>query len=72
LKRGSARPALYKLTGEDASPDKRNFYSRYPEVAHSLEEKMQRIAATGAVDVSGMTTEEEAVVEQHLRDLGYL
>jgi arylsulfatase A-like enzyme len=72
LKRGSARPALYKLTGEDASPDKRNFYARYPEVAHSLEEKMQRIAATGAVDVSGMTTEEEAIVEQHLRDLGYL
>jgi arylsulfatase A-like enzyme len=72
LKPGSARPALYKLTGDDASPDKRNLYARYPEIAHSLEEKMQRIAMTEAVDASGMTTEEEAIVEQHLKDLGYL
>lgn len=72
LKPGSARPALYKLTGEDASPDKRNLYARYPEIAQSLEEKMQSIAMTEAVDASGMTTEEEAIVEQHLKDLGYL
>ena len=72
LKPGSARPALYKLTGEDASPDKRNLYARYPEIAHGLEERMQSISITEAVDASGMTTEEEAIVEQHLKDLGYL
>jgi arylsulfatase A-like enzyme len=72
LRRGAGRPSLYKLTGDGASPDKRNFYARYPEIAHTLEEKMERISVTGAVDASGMTTEEEAIVEQHLKDLGYL
>lgn len=67
---GGGRPALYKLDGE--INEKRNLYSRYPEIARQLEAFLDKVAASEVVAESGMTTEEEAVVEQHLRDLGYL
>jgi hypothetical protein len=42
-------------------------------VARSLEAYMERVAALGSTEGdSGMSSDEEAVVEQHLRDLGYL
>ena len=74
LRTGTGRPSLYRLDGGEAPDERHNLYSRYPEVAHKLEAYIEQIA-TSADDVvpeSGMTGEEEAIVEQHLRDLGYL
>ncbi|HVF54444.1 MAG TPA: sulfatase [Actinomycetota bacterium] len=67
LKRGDSKPTLYRLPDE-----KRNVLSRYPEVARPLEEFIEEVNSVAAVAGSGMTDAEEAVVEQHLRDLGYL
>lgn len=72
LKKADSRPALYKLNGEGAPNEKRNVVSQYPEVGRSLEEFIERVLATEVVVESGMTRDEEATVEQHLRDLGYL
>ncbi|MDQ3986002.1 MAG: sulfatase [Actinomycetota bacterium] len=72
LKRGGAKPALYKLDGGTPPDEKRNLYRRYPEVARRLEGVLEQIASTEAKAESGMTADEEAVVEKHLRDLGYL
>ena len=73
LKQPRKRPVLYSLDGGAKSNEKRNVFERYPEVARSLEAFVERINATERTpDGSGMTSEEEAVVEQHLRDLGYL
>ena len=74
LRSGTARPSLFKLNGGQPPDEKHNVYNRYPEVAQTLEAYIQRITATGenVVPESGMTGEEEAIVEQHLRDLGYL
>ncbi len=70
---GSGRPALYKLNGGGAPNERRNLYRRHPEVAKSLEDFMARVAASGTGrSSSGMTSDEEAIVEQHLQDLGYL
>jgi arylsulfatase A-like enzyme len=72
------RPSLYRLNGGSGPDEKHNLYSSHPDVASQLEQFLGRIATTerdpgSEADVgSGMTTEEEAVVEQHLRDLGYL
>ena len=72
LKPGGGRPALYRLNGGQPPDEKHNLYSRYPEVAHNLETFLERVAASEVEAGSGMTEDEEAVVEQHLRDLGYL
>jgi arylsulfatase A-like enzyme len=72
LRRGEERPALFRLNGGAEPDEKRNLYARYPEVAHRLESVIERVNAASGVVESGMTSEEEAVVEQHLRDLGYL
>jgi arylsulfatase A-like enzyme len=72
------RPSLYKLNGGAPPDEKHNLYARHPEVAAPLEDFIAQVAASepaaaaGETPGSGMTTEEEAVVEQHLRDLGYL
>lgn len=74
LRPGGGRPALYKLNGGAPPDEKHNLYNRYPEIARSLQSYIERIDASGASiePDSGMSSEEEAVVEQHLRDLGYL
>lgn len=72
LRPGGGRPALYKLDGGEDPNEKRNLYSRYPEVARPLDEFIARVRASEVVAESGMTGDEEALVEQHLRDLGYL
>ncbi|MFN2388436.1 MAG: sulfatase [Actinomycetota bacterium] len=69
---GGGKPALYKLDGGQPPDEKHNLYSRYPEVAHHLEGFIATIAESTVVAESGMTDEQEAVVEQHLRVLGYL
>lgn len=74
LQTGGGRPALYKLNGGQAPNEKQNLYNRYPEVAQKLQAYIDQVAAGGIEQDpgSGMTGEEEAIVEQHLRDLGYL
>ncbi|MDQ3954042.1 MAG: sulfatase-like hydrolase/transferase [Actinomycetota bacterium] len=73
LRRGqAANPILYKLNGGDPPNEKRNLYRRFPEVARQLEAELERVAATESKSESGMTADEEATVEKHLRDLGYL
>ena len=72
LRPGGGRPALFKLNGGGPPDEKHNVARRYPEIARQLESFVERVAATEVVAESGMTGEEEAVVEQHLRDLGYL
>ncbi|MGI8773671.1 MAG: sulfatase [Actinomycetota bacterium] len=72
LQPGGGKPSLYKLNGSSGPDEKHNVYSRYPEVARPLEEFIAEVRTTEVVAESGMTGDEEAVVEQHLRDLGYL
>jgi arylsulfatase A-like enzyme len=72
LRPGGGRPALYKLNGGAGPDEKHNVYSRHPEVARPLEEFIDRVRKSEVVADSGMTDDEEAIVEQHLRDLGYL
>jgi arylsulfatase A-like enzyme len=70
---GGGRPSLYKLDGGDPPDEKHNLYSRYPEVAGRLQSYIGKVNATRTEEAgSGMSSEEEAIVEQHLRDLGYL
>jgi arylsulfatase A-like enzyme len=72
IKPGRGRPALYKLDGGKPPDERRNLYSRHPEPARELEAFVERVEASASVQDSGMTVDEERVVEQHLRDLGYL
>lgn len=72
LRTGGGRPSLYKLNGGGVPDEKHNVASRHPEVARSLEEFLETVKRSEVVAESGMTDDEEAIVEQHLRDLGYL
>jgi arylsulfatase A-like enzyme len=72
LRMPGGRNALHKLNGGAAPDEKRNLYRQYPEVAHRLELYIEEVNAASVVVESGMTSEQEAVVEQHLKDLGYL
>ncbi|MDQ4107900.1 MAG: sulfatase-like hydrolase/transferase [Actinomycetota bacterium] len=73
LRRGDGKPTLYRLSGESGPDERKDVSSRFPEVARSLQEFVEQVDSTARqVAESGMTDEEEAVVEQHLRDLGYL
>ena len=74
LLQAGSRSSLYKLNGGQAPDEKHNLYGRYPEVARNLETYIQKVTddASDVIPESGMTGEEEAIVEQHLRDLGYL
>lgn len=72
LKRGGGKTTLYRLSDNGGPNEKRDVAGRYPEVARGLERFIDDVHATERVAESGMTSEEEAVVEQHLRDLGYL
>jgi hypothetical protein len=70
------KPSLYKLNGSNGqsggADEKHNYYSRHPEVARKLESFIDEVTSTEVVAESGMTSDEEATVEKHLRDLGYL
>jgi arylsulfatase A-like enzyme len=73
LRQGSARSVLYRLNGSQAPDEKHDVSKRHPEVAHRLEAFIDEVNTTAVEHTgSGMTSDEEALVEQHLRDLGYL
>ena len=69
---GGGRKSLYRLDGRRGPNERRNHLRRRPEVARELESFIREVNASEIVAESGMTSEEEANVEQHLRDLGYL
>ncbi len=66
-------PALYRVD-VDQPDEKHNLYSRNPEVAHKLESYIDAVQATEreAREEKPFTADEEATIEQHLKDLGYL
>lgn len=72
LKEGQGRPTLLKLESDGPVNEKRDVYKSHPDVAKSLEAFIERVWESASNGDSGMTQDEEAVVEQHLRDLGYL
>jgi arylsulfatase A-like enzyme len=72
LKRGSARSQLFRLDGGTPPDERRNLAPRYPEVARSLEAFIEKVGSTEADAGSPLSEEEEHIVEQHLKDLGYL
>jgi arylsulfatase A-like enzyme len=72
LRPASGRPALYKLDGGAPADERRNLYARYPEIARRLEDFLRAVDASESASGPGMTTEEEAIIERQLRDLGYL
>jgi arylsulfatase A-like enzyme len=73
LKSRKTKPALYKLNGGNPPNEKRNLYGRYREVARPLEAYLEKVEASTVVsDDSPLSEEDEATIEQHLRDLGYL
>jgi arylsulfatase A-like enzyme len=70
LVRELGREALYRVTGP-APDERRDLAGEHPDVAESLRRRLDQLTSA-RVTGSGMTDEEEAVVESHLRDLGYL
>jgi arylsulfatase A-like enzyme len=72
LRPGHGRPALYRLDGGAPPDEKHNVFGQHPDVVRELEDYIASIASTEVEAVSGMTSEEEQVVERHLADLGYL
>lgn len=72
LKPGGGKPQLIQLNTGGTPDEKQNLLKRYPEVAGRLESFIERVEASAVVAESGMTEDEEAIIEQNLRDLGYL
>jgi hypothetical protein len=72
LRRRDGRSVLVRPVEGDPRSERRNVIKQHPEVAARLEDYIARVASSEGAAGSGMSTEEEAVVEQHLRDLGYL
>ena len=72
LKPGAGKPALYRLDGGTAPDEKHNLIRTHPEVASRLEIFLEELESTAVQSDSAFTKEEEALVEQHLSDLGYL
>ncbi|HEX2296667.1 MAG TPA: sulfatase [Actinomycetota bacterium] len=66
LVRELGRESLYRVPDET-----RDLSAEHPAVAETLRGRLDELTST-RVTGSGMTEDEEAVVESHLRDLGYL
>jgi arylsulfatase A-like enzyme len=62
----------YKWDGRSRPDPKEDVSREHEDVATSLDEVLESILDSEIVAESGMTSEEEKVVEGHLRDLGYL
>lgn len=72
LRAGDRKPALYRLNGASGPDEKHDVYDRHPDAARELEGYVAQVEASAVVAESGMTRGQEAIVEQNLRDLGYL
>ena len=69
---GGGRKTLHRLDGGRRVDERRNHLRRRPEIARVLEDYIDEVKTSEVAPESGMTSEEEAHVERHLRDLGYL
>jgi arylsulfatase A-like enzyme len=69
---GDGRASLYRLNGASTPDEKRDVLRSHPDVARRLESYIEEVNRTQVAAESGMTAQEEAVLEQNLRDLGYL
>lgn len=72
FKGGKHKDALFRLNSGSAPDEKHNVLTRHPEVASMLAVYMERVLATESEADSPLSESDEAVIEQHLRDLGYL
>ncbi|HEX2240735.1 MAG TPA: sulfatase [Actinomycetota bacterium] len=73
LKEGEhGAPRLYRLNGSMPPDEKHDVSSKHPEITSHLDSVLENISSAPATTDSGMTEEQEALVEQHLKDLGYL
>ena len=72
IKEGDGPAHLFRLGGDGRADEKHDVSTRHPDVARRLEAFIEEVVQSQANGGSGMTSEEEAVVEKHLRDLGYL
>lgn len=72
LKAPGGKKTLHRLNPGGAPDERHNHARNESAVTRRLDEYIARVESTGVVAESGMTSEEEATVEQHLRDLGYL
>lgn len=65
---GQDDPRLFRL---EPGGKERELTRLFPDIAKTMEADLRRLSSE-ALTESGMTSDEEAVIEQHLRDLGYL
>jgi arylsulfatase A-like enzyme len=73
LLRGTGtRPELYRLEAYSRGAEKRNVYQDHPDIAKDLETRLDQLLGASTPRGSGMTPQEEVMLEKHLRDLGYL
>jgi arylsulfatase A-like enzyme len=72
LRTPGGRKTLHRLNPGGAPDERHNYARKEPAVIRRLDDYIGRVESTGVVAESGMTSDEEATVEQHLRDLGYL
>jgi arylsulfatase A-like enzyme len=70
LVRELGKEALYRVAGP-RTDERRDLSAEYPAVAERMRRQLDELTRA-RVSSSGMTEDEEAVVESHLRDLGYL
>ncbi|MDQ3661798.1 MAG: sulfatase [Actinomycetota bacterium] len=72
LKAPGGKKTLHRLNPGGAPDERHNHVRDEPTVVRELLDYIVRVESEGVVAESGMTSDEEATVEQHLRDLGYL
>lgn len=72
LKGARAEPQLFGLADVVGPDEKTNLIQQEPEIAEQLAAELAALLGRSPVGSPGMTAQEEAVVEEHLRDLGYL
>jgi len=72
LKAPGGKKTLHRLNPGGSADERRNHARNESAVTRKLDDYIARVESTGVVAESVMTSEEEATVEQHLRDLGYL
>ncbi|CAN5512213.1 MAG: sulfatase [Actinomycetota bacterium] len=72
LKAPGGKRTLHRLNPGGSPNERRNHARKEPALTRKLQDYIARVESTAVVAESGMTSEEEANVEQHLRDLGYL
>lgn len=66
------KDVLFRLNGGSGPDEKHNLRDRHPEVAAKLGSVIDSVHAIESEQDGPLSESDEAVIEQHLRDLGYL